>query len=70
MASMIHIGPAEPLKTGVAAAALHVHGGTHERSDSFDSRPEAVREKEDQQTVTTTAVTTFCFANLAISTEF
>ena len=35
-----------PQKTGVAAAALHVHGTAHERSDSFDSRPEAVRERE------------------------
>ena len=35
-----------PLKTGVAAAALRAHGGPRERSDSFDSRPEAVRERE------------------------
>ena len=31
---------------GVAAAALHVHGGPRERSDPYDSRPEAVRERE------------------------
>ena len=35
-----------PLKTAVAAAALHVHGGTRERSDSFDLHPEAMRERE------------------------